>query len=223
MTGSRVDMAGSLVKNDDDSTETIRLWQDMRAFLDENYPDAVLISEWGQPDKSLEGGFHMDFLLHFGPSHYLDLFRCEHPFFSREGKGDARQFVDTYCQNYALTNGKGLICIPSGNHDMPRLRKYLDPEEAKIAFAFLLSMPGAPFLYAGDEIRHAAGGAAVGGGWLRPHRSPHAYAMGQGCNYGFSSAPADQLYTRQDPAPDAPPPWPTRWRTKPRCGRRCTG
>ena len=35
---------------------------------------------------------------------------------------------------------------------MQRLRKYLDPEEMKVAFAFLLSMPGAPFLYYGDEI-----------------------------------------------------------------------
>ena len=85
--GFRVDMAGSLVKDDEGGVETIKLWQDMRAFLDKNYPDAVLISEWGEPDKSLKGGFHMDFLLQFGTSHYLDLFRCEHPFFSREGQG----------------------------------------------------------------------------------------------------------------------------------------
>ena len=202
--GFRVDMAGSLVKNDNDSTETIRLWQDMRAFLDKRYPDAVLISEWGEPDKSLQGGFHMDFLLHFGPSHYLDLFRCEHPFFNREGKGNARQFVDTYRRNYAQTNGKGLICIPSGNHDMPRLRKYLDPEEAKIAFAFLMSMPGAPFVYAGDEIgMRQVEQPSVEGGYDRTGaRTPIQWS--KGCNYGFSSAPADQLYTRQDPAPDAP-------------------
>ena len=61
--GFRVDMAGSLVKNDTDSTETIKLWQDIRAFLDKDFPDAVLVSEWGEPDKSLIGGFHMDFLL----------------------------------------------------------------------------------------------------------------------------------------------------------------
>ena len=73
--GFRVDMAGSLVKDDEGSAETIKLWQDMRAFLDARYPDAVLISEWGEPDKSLQGGFHMDFLLQFGTSHYLDLFR----------------------------------------------------------------------------------------------------------------------------------------------------
>ncbi len=128
------------------------MWQDMREFLDKTYPNAVMISEWGEPDKSLLGGFHMDFLLHFGPSHYLDLFRCEHPYFSREGKGDVSSFVDTYMKNYRLTKGKGMICIPSGNHDMERIRKYLDLKEMKMAYAFLFSMPGVPFLYYGDEI-----------------------------------------------------------------------
>lgn len=94
----------------------------------------------------------MDFLLHFGPSHYNDLFRCEHPFFSRTGEGDASEFIAKYVENYEKTDGKGLICIPSGNHDMDRLARRLDEEERKIAFAFLLSMPGAPFIYYGDEI-----------------------------------------------------------------------
>lgn len=71
--GFRVDMAGSLVKNDVDGKGTITLWQDIREFLDEEFPAAAMVSEWGEPDKSLIGGFHMDFLLHFGPSHYNDL------------------------------------------------------------------------------------------------------------------------------------------------------
>ena len=53
--GFRVDMAGSLVKNDPGQRETIKLWQDVRAFLDARYPDAVMVSEWGEPDKSLAG------------------------------------------------------------------------------------------------------------------------------------------------------------------------
>ena len=202
--GFRVDMAGSLVKDDEGGVETIKLWQDMRAFLDKNYPDAVLISEWGEPDKSLKGGFHMDFLLQFGTSHYLDLFRCEHPFFSREGKGDISRFVATYQDNLERTGGKGLMCIPSSNHDMERLRKYLDLEEMKIAFAFLLSMPGAPFIYYGDEIgMRYVDQVSVEGGYDRTcSRTPMQW--GKGGNYGFSAAPAELLYTKQDPAPDAP-------------------
>ncbi len=202
--GFRVDMAGSLVKNDTDSAETIKLWQDIRSYLDKAFPDAVLISEWGEPDKSLMGGFHMDFLLHFGPSHYMDLFRCEHPYFSREGKGDASAFVETYQKNYGLTKQKGMICIPSGNHDMDRIRKYLDYDELKLVYAFLLSMPGVPFLYYGDEIgmRHLELTSVEGGYGRTGARTPMQWDNGK--NYGFSDGEEETLYTVQDSSIDAP-------------------
>ena len=38
--GFRVDMAGSLVKNDEDGKGTIKLWQNVREFLDREFPDA---------------------------------------------------------------------------------------------------------------------------------------------------------------------------------------
>lgn len=203
--GFRVDMAGSLVKNDEDGKGTISLWQDIRAFLDKEFPAAAMVSEWGEPDKSLIGGFHMDFLLHFGPSHYNDLFRCGEPYFSSRGKGSAKEFVAKYKENYEKTNGRGLICIPSGNHDMDRLARSLSPEEMKIAFAFLLSMPGAPFIYYGDEIglRYVEGLTSVEGGYGRTgSRSPMQWDKTP--NAGFSSAPAEKLYVRQDDAPDRP-------------------
>ena len=203
--GFRVDMAGSLIKNDKGSVETIKLWQDMRSFLDQTYPDAALISEWGEPDKSLMGGFHMDFLLHFGPSHYNDLFRCGEPYFSKRGKGDISEFVKTYRENYGKSEGKGLICIPSGNHDMERLAKYLQGDELKIAFAFLLSMPGAPFIYYGDEIgmRYVENLPSVEGGYERTgSRSPMQWDDTP--NAGFSRAGADRLYIPLDENPDRP-------------------
>lgn len=193
--GFRVDMAQSLVKGDTDSKATIALWQDFRAFLNKEFPEAVMISEWGQPDKSLMGGFHMDFLLHFGPSHYNDLFRVEEPFFSRKGTGDASAFVKTYEENYAKTEGKGLICIPSGNHDMSRISQRLDKKEIKLAFSFLLTMPGAPFIYYGDEIgmRHLEGAKSVEGGFERTaSRSPMQW--NSSVNAGFSAADPENLY-----------------------------
>lgn len=146
----------------------------------------------------------MDFLLHFGPSHYMDLFRCEHPYFCREGKGNAFSFIDTYFKNYALTNKKGLICIPSGNHDMERIRKYLDEEELKMVFAFLLSMPGAPFLYYGDEIgmKHLEIPSVEGGYNRTGARTPMQWNGEK--NYGFSEAPVNKLYTQQDSSENAP-------------------
>lgn len=203
--GFRVDMAGSLVKNDEDGKGTVALWQDFRKFLDVEFPDAAIVSEWGEPDKSLLGGFHMDFLLHFGPSHYNDLFRCDEPYFSRRGKGSIKEFVAAYKANYEKTDGKGLICIPSGNHDMDRLARRLDYEEMKIAFAFLLSVPGAPFIYYGDEIgmRYVENLVSVEGGYGRTgSRSPMQW--NKGINAGFSSAPKEKLYIKQDESPDRP-------------------
>lgn len=55
--GFRVDMAGSLVKNDEDQKGNIALWQNIRAFLDEEYPEAAMVSEWGEPYQSLAGAF----------------------------------------------------------------------------------------------------------------------------------------------------------------------
>ena len=200
--GFRVDMAGSLVKNDQEGKGTIRLWQQVRKFLDAEFPDAAMVSEWGEPDKSLQGGFHMDFLLHFGPSHYNDLFRCDEPFFSKRGKGDISEFVETYKTNYNKTAQKGLICIPSGNHDMDRLARRLQGDELKIAFAFLLSMPGAPFIYYGDEIgmRYVEGLKSVEGGYNRTgSRSPMQWD--DSTNAGFSSAPASVVLVAQVSAP----------------------
>lgn len=203
--GFRVDMASSLVKNDEEGKGCIALWQKVREFLDKEFPEAAMVSEWGEPDKSLAGGFHMDFLLHFGPSHYNDLFRCDKPFFSKNGEGNIAPFVETYKSNCEKTDGKGLICIPSGNHDMDRLARKFDTEELKICFAFLLSMPGAPFIYYGDEIgmRYVEGLTSVEGGYGRTgSRSPMQW--NSGLNAGFSSAAAEKLYIALDPDPDRP-------------------
>lgn len=147
----------------------------------------------------------MDFLLHFGPSHYNDLFRCEEPYFSGRGKGDISEFVKKYQENYEKSQRKGLICIPSGNHDMDRLARSLHGDELKVAFAFLLSMPGAPFIYYGDEIgmNYVENLTSVEGGYGRTgSRSPMQW--NDGTNAGFSTAPADMLYIPLDPRPDRP-------------------
>lgn len=145
----------------------------------------------------------MDFLLHFGSSHYNDLFRNEKPFFS--GEGDASAFVSKYMDSYECSERKGLICIPSGNHDMDRLARHIKGERRKLAFAFLLSMPGAPYIYYGDEIgmNYVEGLNSVEGGYGRTgSRSPMQWDSSE--NAGFSSAPAEKLYIPLDPGPDRP-------------------
>ena len=203
--GFRVDMASSLVKNDPDFKGTMALWTKVRAFLDKEYPEAAIVSEWGNPEKAILGGFHMDFQLHFGPSHYNDLFRLEHPFFCEDGQGDAAAFVSRYMESYAQVKGRGLMCIPTGNHDMPRLAKRLSPQQLKLAYLFQMTMPGAPYIYYGDEIgmRHIENLVSVEGAYDRVGaRTPMQWDSG--VNAGFSAASKDKLYLPIDPAPDRP-------------------
>jgi len=197
--GFRVDMAHSLIKNDEGCVETIKIWQKFRAVMDKEFPDAVLISEWGEPDKSIPAGFHMDFLLHFGPSHYNNLFR-EKPFFSGKSQGDLLKFLKYFKDIRAKSGKNGLICIPSGNHDMSRIAHKLTQHELKLAFLFLLTMPGCPFIYYGDEIgmRYLEDIPLVEGGYERTgSRTPMQWDST--LNAGFSSAPTDMLYNLLDP------------------------
>lgn len=203
--GFRVDMASSLVKNDEGQVETIKLWQKVFAKVAEEFPEAAFVSEWGEPDRSLLAGFDMDFLLHFGPSHYTDLFRDKSPYFSADGKGSDTEFFKTYLKNLKLTEGKGLICIPSGNHDMTRLAHHLDNRQMRLAYAFLMSMPGVPFIYYGDEIgmRYLEGLTSVEGGYERTGaRSPMQWDSSVNC--GFSTAAPHDLYIPVDPFVDRP-------------------
>ena len=74
-----------------------------------------------------------------------------------------------------------------------------------MAFAFLLSMPGAPFIYYGDEIglRYVDGLDSVEGGFHRTgSRSPMQWD--KSVNAGFSTARPDKLYIPLDSAKDRP-------------------
>ena len=213
--GFRVDMAGSLVKNDPSNKETARLWQEMRAWLERKYPQAALVSEWSVPTVAIPAGFHMDFLLPFASSAYQSLFRQPNAagasqeisgFFDPGGHGDIRLFLDEYLPLYHATRAQGFISIPSGNHDTtPRLGNGRSPANLELAFLFLLTMPGVPYLYYGDEIgmRSPDGLRSKEGGYGRTGaRTPMQWDASP--NAGFSTAPADRLYLPVEAAPDRP-------------------
>ena len=74
-----------------------------------------------------------------------------------------------------------------------------------MAFTFLLSMPGAPFLYYGDEIgmRYLRDLPSKEGGYSRTGaRTPMQWD--RTANAGFSSAAPEKLYLPMDPAGDRP-------------------
>lgn len=162
--GFRIDMANSLVKGENNDEATCELWGEVREWMDRDFPEAILLAEWGNPEKAIAAGFHMDFMIHFATPAYTSLFRKQWgfstslspygcSFFDRSGRGNIREFVDVFEQEYANSAGKGFISIPSGNHDIaPRLADGRNLADLKVAFAFLMTMPGVPVIYYGDEI-----------------------------------------------------------------------
>ena len=215
--GFRVDMAGSLVKGDNDHREIKRVWGEIRAWLNRDFPEAVLVSEWSNPTVAIEAGFHMDFLLPFGTPGWGALLRKPYTpgpardpygtsFFDRSGRGNIREFLDNYLHHYLPTLGKCLIAFPTGNHDVnTRLSIGRSPEETKLIFLMLLAMPGVPFIYYGDEIgmRTVEGLPSVEGAYDRSGiRTPMQWDASPSA--GFSAAPASQFYLALDPDPARP-------------------
>ncbi len=214
--GFRVDMASSLVKGENNAAALGRLWQGFRGWFDREHPEAVLVSEWSSPIEAIDAGFHIDFLIHFGETAYMPLIgpgnrlcgksRRPHVFFERAGEGDITLFLHNYLRLHNATKGRGYISLPTGNHDFARPRRGRDPDELRVLYTMLFTMPGVPFLYYGDEIgmRNLDGIAQKEGSmWRAGNRTPMQWAGGAP-NLGFSTAPKKKLYLPLDPAPDAP-------------------
>jgi maltose alpha-D-glucosyltransferase/alpha-amylase len=151
----------------------------------------------------------MDFLLPFAKPGYKALFRADgnaRPVFDRSGQTSIKVFLDEFEPLLAATKGKGFIAIPSGNHDtVPRLGNGRDAREVDVVMAFLLTMPGVPFIYYGDEIgMHSLNGlpSKEGGYGRTGARTPMQWDAST--NAGFSTAPAEKLYLPIDPAAGRP-------------------
>ncbi len=156
VSGFRADMAYSLVKDDPGRTETGRLWGGVRGWLDRAHPDAVLLSEWGDPALAVPAGFHADFFLQFGGpadgrplrSLWSNGTAANRPewgtdgpcYFDAAGRGTAGPFVAAYLDALAVIGEPGHIVLPTANHDFARLRAGpRAPGQLPAAFAFLLT------------------------------------------------------------------------------------
>ena len=214
--GFRVDMAASLVKNDDDKSETIKLWkEDFVKWFDQEFPEGILIAEWFNPAQSTEAGFDLDFFCHDGQYNYSTLFfygrrgrggqEPTPPYFDKAGGGGLQTWYNLYKYQYDSVQGKGYVSMPSGNHDFNRLctEGRTSPEELKVAMTFFLTMPGVPFIYYGDEIglkQNPAAPPTEGSGGRAGCRIPMLWDGS--ANAGFSTAPIEKIYIPQDPNPD---------------------
>ena len=214
--GFRVDMAPSYVKNDPDGSGNRKFWNEIRAMFDEKYPEHVLISEWGNPAEAIPAGYHVDFLTHCFYKAYTRLLRADKnrnvnkdwqgtTFFDKEGKGNFEDFLEDYLKLREITEGKGYIAIPTGNHDLPRYSIGRTQDELKVICAFVLTMPGVPFVYYGDEIgiRYQADLISKEGGYNRTgSRTPMQWKKGK--NLGFSEGRGEELYLPVDRSENAP-------------------
>ena len=149
-------------------------------------------------------------MIHFNLAGYTSLFRAENrpqecncfpgnSFFQRDGNGCLENFLRDYLAQYAATDGRGYISLPTGNHDMPRLAYHRTLPEIADCFVFLLTMPGVPFVYYGDEIGmpYIPELASKEGGFSRTGaRTPMQWTNGK--NAGFSDADASELYLPVD-------------------------
>lgn len=212
--GFRVDMADSLVKNDHGyKSATMEVWKDMAGAIHAQYPEAVLVSEWNHPDQALACGFDGDFYLNWDGNGYSLLFRDyrrdakgnltpDNSYFKLESTQDIQGFLADYLPQYEKSKDLGLWCFITGNHDTPRLAPTLNDRERRLAFCFLLTMPGAPFIYYGDEIgMDYRWLPSKEGGYARTgSRTPMQWCAGK--NLGFSES--DQPYLPTDDRPGAP-------------------
>ena len=186
--GFRVDMASSLVKNDDwrEKTATIEVWHYLFGKIRKEFPDSIFVSEWGYiPSLPFKAGFDGDFILNSGDNIYTRMVFYDDRFFDGFEVDRALEVLKRdldYAKEY-----NSFISLISGNHDTVRIAGKLNDKELRSFYMFLLSMPGMPFIYAGDEIGMKTSNlTSKDGGYSRTgSRTPMQWNKSR--NGGFSS------------------------------------
>lgn len=201
--GFRCDMADSLVKNDSDTKElTRKAWNMMFSEVRKTYPDMITVSEWSNPRDALRAGFDMDFVLdHQGNFSNLFFRNGESDNgFTEEGKKPLLVKFDKANYDAAIKDlswryeqakaNKGYLAPISGNHDTWRIASFLKDEALKDAYVLIMTLPGIPYVFAGDELEqtHKFNYPSKDGGY---QRTGSRFAMNWDFskkNHGFSKA-----------------------------------
>ena len=180
--GFRVDMAASLVKNDRDKQEIMRLWRQMREWSDANYPGRVLMAEWNDPKYCLAGGFNIDmnlnstttairqmyfdrkhqadggcyFSLNAGEPSVRDLYGNPWPADKVDRTAPAamlKSFYDHFTDAVEWTRDWGYYATITGNHDHLRLNTGARNDPSQLKVMMAWVLTmPLPILYYGDEI-----------------------------------------------------------------------
>ena len=153
--GFRVDMADSLVKNDDDKEATIKVWNYIFDIVRKEYPDAFFVSEWCNPNQSFKAGFDADFVLDHWDTYYHRFIRSgDYSTGTSVIDGGSLDYFyeDILRRNITANSEGGYLANISGNHDVTRLANYANIDDLKLYYILLFTLPGIPFVYYGDEI-----------------------------------------------------------------------
>ncbi|QIK66524.1 hypothetical protein G7072_09320 [Nocardioides sp. HDW12B] len=223
VSGFRVDMAFSLVKDLDQEAAlaaSTGVWREIRAWLDAEHPDAVIVPEGFEPRTTEPLAFHADFALVIMAAHaslfdnqgagVLPFQEHQPPYFDAEGAGSTRTFLETW-REARREHPDRPVLLSSADHDFSRLAcGSRTAEQLGAALTFLLTWGTVPCLYYGDEIgmRYLPDMPDVEGAVCNPTynragcRTPMQWDDGP--HAGFSTAETDRLYLPVDPDPGRP-------------------
>lgn len=159
--GWRLDVPNEI---DDDG-----FWQEFRRRCREVNPEAYLVGEiWGDAGRWLQGD-QFDAVMNyplgrriFGfVADELDMHEIAQSGWGEIERRDAAETADAIGAELARYHPDVVASQLNllGSHDTPRLRTVLcdDQDAVRLAYAMLLTLPGAPCIYYGDEIGMAGG------------------------------------------------------------------
>jgi glycosidase len=138
--GWRLDVPNEI---DDDG-----FWQEVRGIVKGANPEAYLVGEIWEADARWANETHFDGLMNY-PARGAVLALLQ----GREGPSRFADSVEGLLQTYPRDNAWAMYNM-LGSHDTERIATLLqnDLDKLRMAYLFLLTYPGVPALYYGDEI-----------------------------------------------------------------------
>ena len=147
--GFRLDAAEHIYPPDE-INKTLLWWKEFREAMEETNPEVIIVGEvWGGSDKTapyLKSGFTSGFNFELADTIIQSL-----------KKEEDRSIVETYMnisEKYRGINPDYEDATLLSKHDRNRILTELDRDmnKAKIGAALMLTLPGNPFIYYGEEI-----------------------------------------------------------------------
>ena len=145
--GFRLDAAKHIFP-DDRTADSVDFWREFRAKMQETNPEVLLVGEvWTDGDEA------KDYLAGLGSVFNFELAAAIlDAIQSGRGTGLATRH-GALRDAYAAVTPDFIDATFLSNHDQNRVRSVLGSEDrARIAAALLLTLPGSPYLYYGEEI-----------------------------------------------------------------------